>query len=65
MVVIIKNNELVIKTEPKTFIFILPKDVDNNLKYKTDYIIKHNECLAEQTIKRDISLFLTFCRDLI
>ena len=41
----------VTKTEPKTFHFDLPKDVDNNVKHQIDFIIKYNGFLAEGTIK--------------
>ena len=34
---------------PETLKFDIPKNVDKNLKYETDFIIKHNEFLAEQT----------------
>ena len=44
------DNKLVIIIEPKTFCFNLSKDVDNNLKQENDFIIKHNEILAEHTI---------------
>ena len=36
----------------KTVHFDLPKDVGNNLKHEIDFIIKHNECLAEHVIKK-------------
>ena len=52
--VIIKNNELVIITEPKPFFFYLSKKVDNNLKHDIDFITKHNEFLAEDTMKNEI-----------
>ena len=51
MRVIIKNNQVLIITEPKTIYFDLPKSVGNNLKHETDFIIKHYEFLAEHTIK--------------
>ena len=50
--VIIKNNKLVIITERKIIYSIwLTEDVDNNVKHEIDYIIKHNEVLAEFTRK--------------
>lgn len=55
MVVIIKDNKLVMITAHKTIHFYLPKDVDNNFKQKTNFIINHKELLAEQTIKSKIS----------
>ena len=51
--VIIKNNELVIITERKPF-FYLSKKVDNKLKHDIDVITKHNEFLAEDTMKNEI-----------
>ena len=62
MEVIIKNSELVIITEPKDIHFDLPKDVGNNskhLKHEIYFIIKHNEFLAEHTIKIKISQLLS------
>ena len=38
-------------TKPKTFYFDLPKDAGINLKCVIYSIIKHNELLAEHTIK--------------
>ena len=35
--------KLIIKGEPETFCFDLPKDADNNLQHETASIIKHNE----------------------
>ena len=50
----IGDNKLVITTEPKTFYSDLPKNVDNNLKQEIYSIIKHNELLAERTIKNKV-----------
>ena len=36
----LEDNKLVIATGHKVFYFDLPKDVDKNLKYEIDYIIK-------------------------
>ena len=47
----IRDKKLVITTRQKTFHFDLPKDIDNNLKYKIETIIKHYEFLAEYKIK--------------
>ena len=44
----IDNNKLAIIAEPKIIHLDLPKDVGNNLKHE---IIKHNEFLAEHTIR--------------
>ena len=49
--VIIKDKKFVIVTEPKTNHFDLTKDVNNSLKHESDFIIKHNEFLEEQTTK--------------
>ena len=43
MGVIIKDNKLVIITEPETIHFELSKKVGNNLKQEIDLIIKHNK----------------------
>ena len=45
------DNKLVITTEPNIFCFGLPKVADNNLKHEIFSVIKHNELLAEHTIK--------------
>ena len=47
---------MVLLRKPKMFYFDfdLPKDVDNNLKYETEFIIKHNESVAEHKIKNNI-----------
>ena len=46
--------------DPKTFCsnFDWPKNVDENLKYKTEFIIKRNESLAENKIKNEIEQLL-------
>ena len=46
MAVIITYKWLVIKTEPKVTQFDLPKYVNNSLKHKNYFIIKHNEFVA-------------------
>ena len=43
----IGDNKLVVKTGQKIFYFDLPKDVDKNLIYEIDFIIKHDELLTE------------------
>ena len=43
---------MVIIRGPKTFYFYLPEDVNKNLKHETEFIIKSNESLAENKIKR-------------
>ena len=49
-----EGKRIVIK-DPKTvcFKFDWPKDVDENLKHKIEFIIKSNESLAENKIKND------------
>ena len=44
---------MIVIGDPKTlyFIFHCPKDVDENLKHKTEFIIKSRESLAENEIK--------------
>ena len=54
-----KDKKLVIKTEPKNFHFDLPKDVGINLKQEIFFIIKHNELLAEHTIRNKIRQLLS------
>ena len=51
----VEDNKLVIITKPKTIHFDLSKDVDNSLKYETDFIIKHIKLLAEHTIKTKLA----------
>ena len=50
-----EENMIVIR-DTKTFYFDFdwPKDVDENLKHKIEYIIKSNEYLAENKIKNNI-----------
>ena len=48
------DNELVTTTEPKTFSFDLPKDVDNNLKHEIYSILKQNELLANKNNIRQL-----------
>ena len=40
------------------FNFHFPKDVDDNLKHKIEFIVKSNESLAENEIKNDIEQLL-------
>ena len=57
MVVCIGDNKLLVTTESKNFYFDLYKDVNNNLKHKMYYVIKHSEHLADHTIKNKIRQF--------
>ena len=47
---------MVVRREPKTFYFDFdcPKNVDENLKYQIEFIIKSNESSAENNIKNKI-----------
>ena len=55
-----KENMIVIR-DPKTFYynFNWPKDVDENLKYEIEFIIKSSESLAENEIKNKIEQLLS------
>ena len=56
---IMEENVIVIR-DPKTFSFNfnLPKDVDENLRCETEYIIKSNESSVEIIMKNEIDLLL-------
>ena len=66
---------MIVTKDPKTFCFNFdfPKDVDQNLKCEIEFIIKSNECLAGNKIKKEIqktakqvnhlNLFLTCQKD--
>ena len=45
---------MIVIRDPKTFCFNFnrPKYVDENLKHETEFIIKSNESLAEDKIKK-------------
>ena len=51
--------EFITTTELKTFRFDLPKDADSNLANEIYSIIKHNELLAEHTIKNEVRQLLS------
>ena len=55
-----KENVFVIR-DPKFFYpnFDWPKDVDDNLKNETDFIIKSNESLVENKVKDEIEQLLS------
>ena len=57
MRVIIKDNKLVIITDPKIIHFDLRKHVNNNVKHETEFIT--NEFLAEHIIKNKVSTLLS------
>ena len=54
-----EENMIVIR-DPKTFYldFDWPKNVDENLKYEIELIIKSNESLAENKTKNEIKLLM-------
>ena len=56
---IMEENMIVIK-DPTSFSFNsnFPKDVDENLKFEIEFIIKSNESLAEYKIKNKIEQLL-------
>ena len=59
---IMEENMIAIR-DPKGFCFDfdLPKDVDDNLKFKIEFIRKSNESLPEIIIKKEIEkLFLKY-----
>ena len=47
---------MIVIRDPKTFCFNFdwPKDVDENMKHETEFIIKNNQSLAENKIKNEI-----------
>ena len=51
---------MIVIRDPKNFCFDFdwPKDVNENLKDKTEFIIKSNESLAENKIKNEIGQLL-------
>ena len=53
------DKKLVITTENKTFHFDLAKNAGINLKHEIRSVIKHNEVLAEHTIKNEIRQLLS------
>ena len=55
-----EENMIVIR-DPKTFYFYFnwPKDVDENSKHETEFIIKSNESLAENKIKNETEQLLS------
>ena len=55
-----EENMIVIR-DPKTFYFYFnwPKDVDENSKHETEFIIKSNESLVENKIRNEIEQLLS------
>ena len=54
-----EENIIVIK-DPKTFCFNFdyPKHVDENLKHQAEFIVKNYESLAENKIKRNLTIIV-------
>ena len=59
MRVFIGGNRLIVTTGHNIFSFDLSEDVDKNLKYETDSIIKYNELLADHAITNEIRQLLS------
>ena len=59
-VIIIMEENMIVIRDPKTFYldFDWPKNVDENLKYEIEFIIKSNESLAENKTKNEIKLLM-------
>ena len=49
---VINDNKLVIIKEPKAINFDITKNIEKNVNYEINFVIKHNEFLAVQAIKR-------------
>ena len=54
-----RDINLVITIEPKTFHFYLPKNAGISLKHEIDSVVKHNELLANHAIKREVRQLLS------
>ena len=52
---------MIVIRDPKTFYFYFnwPKDVDENSKHETEFIIKSNESLVENKIRNEIEQLLS------
>ena len=61
--IIMKETMIVIR-DPKTFYFNFgwPKDVDENLKQETEFIIKSNKSLADNKRKKKIEQLFLKCK---
>ena len=55
---------MVVITEPQSFYFDFdwPKNIDENLKYEIEFIIKSNESLAKNKIKTRLN---NYCPNII
>ena len=54
MRVCIRDNKVVITTEPEIIHFYLSKIIGKNLLHEINFVIKQNEFLADHTIKNKI-----------
>ena len=54
------KEKMIVIRDPKNFYFYFdwPKDVDENLKHKIEFIIESNASLAENKIKNEIEQLL-------
>ena len=52
------EENIIVLRYPKTFCFDWLKDVDENLKHESKFIIKNNKSLAENKIKNEIEQLL-------
>ena len=59
MRVLTGGNRLIVTTGHNIFSFDLSTDVDKNLKYEIDSIIKYNELLADHAIGNEIRQLLS------
>ena len=48
------EENMIVITEPKTFYFYFdwPKDVNENLRHEIEFVVKRNESLAANKIKK-------------
>ena len=55
---------MIVIRDPKTFCFnfLWPKDVDENLKYQIQFIIKSNVSLAKNKMKNEMEQLLLKCK---
>ena len=58
MGIYISDKKLVIITSPKTNCYYLPIEVNKSLQHEIKFIMSHNESLAENVTKKEISQLL-------
>ena len=58
------EENIIVLRDPTTFCFNFDwlKDVDENLKHESKFIIKNNKSLAENKIKNEIEQLLLKCK---